>query len=60
MIADAPVDRVLEQQSRDLLLTVHRLVGERNAEPTMRAIHRISWIARPVRLLIAKLRNRKD
>jgi hypothetical protein len=54
------VDRVQEQQSRDLLLTVHRLVGERNAEPTMRAIHRISWIARPVRLLIAKLRSRKD
>jgi glycosyltransferase involved in cell wall biosynthesis len=60
MIADVLVDRVLEQQSRDLLLTVHRLVGEQNAEPAMRAIHRISWIARPVRLLIAKWRGRKD
>jgi glycosyltransferase involved in cell wall biosynthesis len=49
---------VFELQAVHLRSNVERVVGARHVESTMRTIHRVSWIVRPLRGVIARLRSR--
>ena len=49
---------VLERQSLRLRQSVEHLVGTRRADATMRVIHSVSWIVRPMRRVAGKWRSR--
>lgn len=56
MMCDVPINSALEQQSRALRLRVERLVGRRFAPRVLAIIHAVSWIIRPMRRALLRLR----
>jgi len=54
MIAQLPVTRAMERQSRAMRRAVRRIVGPRHVDTAMRVIHAVSWIVRPLRRLLAR------
>jgi len=55
--AERFVDQVLEQQSEAFRARVESIVGARRADATLRLLHKVTWVTRPLRRRWARRRQ---
>lgn len=58
VLAEHRADLALEAQSRRMEESVERVFGARLKQPVLRIVHKVSWVTRPVRRLLARVRGR--